>query len=431
MHLDAEDFPILIDDEYKTSDVMLANMNALESDSDSVNLELRGGASEDLKSDELIADSAIVDNVVAPGGRNPNTDSLALSGVALQAEDYGGSIALPHYGFRRPSADYFNSNLMCYNFVLADISGNVNNVYLYDERDQGKGADALCSLRLRYHLGKLTQYEEAGVTPKLNMTLLDNCVGQNKSQLVMKFACLLSVLFYEKVALMFFLPGHTHMLPDRVVGQCKNSIKGLNLYTIEQIVERCNSVNGINAEWLRTDDVDRPFRVGWGTILDKYFKDLPGGYTFFYFFEFTAGFLTYRRLATTPDSDAITVQMINLSEGTKDKLMIEVFGKKSTSKVKMGDVTLPKNTGRLLSESKLKSLAEKYFSIPECFLKYYPKYDKKKKAPKACKKKPARAKRKKGNIKIEVNKKRRVGRPKNVPKIPEGVRLITTYFRSL
>ena len=73
--------------------------------------------------------------------------------------------------------------------------------------------------------------------------------------------------------------------------------------------------------------------------------------------------------------------MINLSEGTKDKLMIEVFGKKSPSKVKMGDVTLPKNTGRLLSESKLKSLAEKYFSIPECFLKYYPKYDKKKESP--------------------------------------------------
>ena len=80
------------------------------------------------------------------------------------------------------------------------------------------------------------------------MTLLDNCVGQNKSQKTMKFACLLSILFYETVALLFFLPGHTHMLPDRVVGHCKNSIKGLNLYTIEQIAERCNTVKGINAE---------------------------------------------------------------------------------------------------------------------------------------------------------------------------------------
>ena len=76
-------------------------------------------------------------------------------------------------------------------------------------------------------------------------------------------------------------------------------------------------------------------------------------------------------------------------------------------------------------------MAEKYFSISECLVTYYPKYEKKEKAPKASKKKPARAKRKEGNKKTVVNKKRRVGRPKNVPKIPEGVRSITTYFRSL
>ena len=74
--------------------------------------------------------------------------------VLLQAEDYGGGIALPHYGFRRPSADYFNSNLMTYNFIIADIASGQNNVFVYDERHQGKGGDALCSLRLRYHLAR-------------------------------------------------------------------------------------------------------------------------------------------------------------------------------------------------------------------------------------------------------------------------------------
>ena len=80
------------------------------------------------------------------------------------------------------------------------------------------------------------------------MTLLDNCVGQNKSQVVMKFYCMLSILFYETVALMYFIPGHTHMLPDRVVAYCKRAIKGLNLFTLGQIVERCNLVKGVNAE---------------------------------------------------------------------------------------------------------------------------------------------------------------------------------------
>ena len=79
------------------------------------------------------------------------------------------------------------------------------------------------------------------------MTLLDNCVGKNKSQIVMKFQCLLSILFYETVALLYFLPGHTHMQPDRVVAYCKQAIKGRNLYTLGQIAEHANNVKGVEA----------------------------------------------------------------------------------------------------------------------------------------------------------------------------------------
>ena len=65
-------------------------------------------------------------------------ENLTPELVLLQAEDYGGGIALPHYGYRRPSVDYFNSNLMSYNFVIADISSGENNVFFYDERDKAK-----------------------------------------------------------------------------------------------------------------------------------------------------------------------------------------------------------------------------------------------------------------------------------------------------
>ena len=184
----------------------------------------------------------VVDPDDSKGG-NELTSSL----VQIQAEDYGGSIALPHYGYKRASADYFNSNLMAYNFVVSDISADKNIVYYYDERHQGKGADALCSLRMRYHLRKRRESKSLNVKPKLNMTLLDNCVGQNKSQIVMKFQCLLSILFYETVALLYFLPGHTHMQPDRVVAYCKQAIKGRNLYTLGQIAEHANNVKGVEA----------------------------------------------------------------------------------------------------------------------------------------------------------------------------------------
>ena len=78
----------------------------------------------------------------------------------------------------------------------------------------------------------------------------------------MMFASFLSVILYETVALFYCLPGHTHMVPDRIVAYCKNAIKDLNLYTLDQISEICSKVDTVNAEHLKPDDIDHPFRVG-------------------------------------------------------------------------------------------------------------------------------------------------------------------------
>jgi hypothetical protein len=53
---------------------------------------------------------------------------------------------MPHYGHSRPSANYFNSNFMVSNFVVADLTSNSSDVFFYDDRVQGKDADALYSL---------------------------------------------------------------------------------------------------------------------------------------------------------------------------------------------------------------------------------------------------------------------------------------------
>ena len=161
---------------------------------------------------------------------------------------YKQRITAAHFGFKRLSADYFNSNLMGYSFVVADISTGKNHVYYYDERHQGKGADALCSLRMRYHLSKTRESRAQGVKKVLSMSLLDNCVGQNKSQIVINFFCMLSLFFYDTVALLFFPPGHSHMIPDRVVAYCKYAVKGLNLYTLGQIAAESNRIKSVHAE---------------------------------------------------------------------------------------------------------------------------------------------------------------------------------------
>ena len=116
--------------------------------------------------------------------------------LTVQGEDCGGTQGLPHYGYTRPSLDYYNSNLLLYNFVVSDVVTKINNIFYFDERGQGKGLDAFCTLRLRYHLRKW----HLEIPPLYSLSILDNCVGQNKSQRMMKFYALMSILFYDEVA---------------------------------------------------------------------------------------------------------------------------------------------------------------------------------------------------------------------------------------
>jgi hypothetical protein len=133
--------------------------------------------------------------------------------VLFIAEDFGQGIALPHFGYRRPGSDYFNSNLMQHLYVMADISRNEHNVYLYDERLQGKDKDALCSLRMCHHILERQRCLRNNIDPpKYFVSIRDNCVGQNKSNHTFKLECLLSMLFYERVLIVFLIPGHSHML---------------------------------------------------------------------------------------------------------------------------------------------------------------------------------------------------------------------------
>jgi len=64
---------------------------------------------------------------------DPNELPVIIPKVTVRAQDFGGSLTTPNYGYRRPSADYFNSNLIVQNFVIADITNGTNNIYFYDE----------------------------------------------------------------------------------------------------------------------------------------------------------------------------------------------------------------------------------------------------------------------------------------------------------
>jgi len=146
---------------------------------------------------------------------------------------------------------------MMQNFIISDITANRNNVLIYDERGQGKGVDALCSLRLFFHLR--LHKKRADRSPKMLLLIFDNYVGQNKSKVVFMFYALLFLLFYDKVALLFLIPGHSHNQADRVVAWCRNKMRAQNLYTPSAIVSELNAIKSVSADFLDHQSSQRPF----------------------------------------------------------------------------------------------------------------------------------------------------------------------------
>ena len=163
----------------------------------------------------------------------------------------------------------------------------------------------------------------------------------------------------------------------------------------------------------------------------KYFKKLPSGYTNSYFFEFNNGFCTFRRLASSPDSEAHTIQIYEYSEDLKSRVLEDFFGSCETGLPVMSDLTLEVNPGRSLGVNKLKSLSKKYFSIPKKYRSFYPKVIVKEAKELAnSESKKQSIKRKKESEATQSRKvKRKVGRPKLLPPIGHGIQSITSFFR--
>ena len=92
----------------------------------------------------------------------------------------------------------------------------------------------------------------------------------------------------------------------------------------------------------------------------------------------------------------------------------------------MAKLKLPRHSGLKLNDSKMKSLAKKYFSIPMKYQAYYPDVSE------FTKKDKKKGKKKRSGSDVESNAKRRKpGRPKNPKKLVAGVPSILKFFQKL
>ena len=84
---------------------------------------------DDFPEDEDIADDGEEHVALTIDGDEEPPITLTPGTVQVQAEDFAGSFALPHYGFLRASSDFYHCNLMQHNFIVSDITTNTNHIY--------------------------------------------------------------------------------------------------------------------------------------------------------------------------------------------------------------------------------------------------------------------------------------------------------------
>ena len=87
-------------------------------------------------------------------------------------------------------------------------------------------------------------------SPDTLYIVMDNCVGQNKSQLVMMFMLLLSMTFYKRVV-------------------CQADILGLQVETLSSKFDRANTSNNLH---LRYRISNSRFRITLQQLFDGNFK---------------------------------------------------------------------------------------------------------------------------------------------------------------
>ena len=317
-------------------------------------------------------------------GPSPSIAVTPLKKVRLLLEDFAGNFPIPSHGKREPGSEYYLSKLAQYAFISSDIGENSNILLMYDQRAGGKGCNAMLSLRLFLELKNLEKHRSAGTLsdrPQELISVRDNCVGQNKSQAVLRFCALLEALgMYRHIVICFLTKGHSHMQPDRVTAWCKRTLRGEQLYSGPELVSKMNTCGSVEATYLdyTNDAVTLPLWDTWEDVLDKSgifrIPAIPnGGYTQYAVYEFGQGRMSMR---LTYDSE-VAHEVPMYATGTKSvvaaKALQLLFGAgKTLDNVTARDVILPRHPEMPLSEAQVKSIGQKKHFIPPEYHHHYP-----------------------------------------------------------
>ena len=201
--------------------------------------------------------------------------------------DYCQNMDLPHFGSEQPGETYYYSPLNINCFGVTDLSTDVLDAFLYHEGEGKKGGNNVCSLLFKKlkQDGLIDLSNVYGPAKQLSL-VFDNCAGQNKNRMVLRFAqFLIDSKIFNRVEIVFLIMGHTKNICDRRFKDLKNKFHHRNIYTMKHLVEVLSTDN---EQYVKVIRVDSSSFHNWDGFLTtklsyrKAIKDCSKFHCFFY-----------------------------------------------------------------------------------------------------------------------------------------------------
>jgi hypothetical protein len=191
--------------------------------------------------------------------------------------DYAQNMDVPSFRGEQPGDTYYFSPLSVYVFGVADEFNNPGKSELmalcYPESAGKKGGDNVVAGLMKYLQQRGLLDERKGIGGRL-IGVMDNCGGQNKNRMVLRFGALLVELgYFEEVWFVFLIVGHTKNMCDRMFNLMKKNYRQKNIYAVQQLLEQCNKLPMIEAIELKPEN----FLQYDDFLFDKYYRKLTVG----------------------------------------------------------------------------------------------------------------------------------------------------------
>ena len=189
--------------------------------------------------------------------------------------DYAQTIDIPHFGGEQPGLTYYYSPVNVNVFGCVDYATEHMEAFLYHEGEGKKGGNNVVSL-IHQSLKNKGVFEDAKEKgPGEYLTLVfDNCGGQNKNRMVLRYLLyLVKSRIYKTVEAVFLVCVRTQNICDRLFKQLKRDFHHKNVYTMGQLMNVCNISDTVTPVLCTSKDF-----FNWDKHLDRLYKR-PGSGT--------------------------------------------------------------------------------------------------------------------------------------------------------